>query len=181
MAYELAEIKALRRKFGMTQAELAKRAGVSQSLIAKVEANILDPTYTKAQQIFDALNTLAEKQVVRVAEIMEKKVLAIRPNENVRTAIEKMKKHNISQLPVLERNVCVGLVSEAILLDAVMNQKTGKVKEIMGECPPIVSSKTPVEVVSDLLHVYPTVLVAENGKLAGIVTKSDVIGKIKMK
>jgi len=40
MPYELEEIKEIRKKFGLTQNELANRAGVSQSLIAKIEDNI---------------------------------------------------------------------------------------------------------------------------------------------
>jgi len=35
MDYELKEIKELRKKFNLTQSELAKKSGVSQSLIAR--------------------------------------------------------------------------------------------------------------------------------------------------
>jgi len=37
MTYELEEVKKIRKKLGLTQTELANRAGVSQSLIAKIE------------------------------------------------------------------------------------------------------------------------------------------------
>ena len=58
MTYELEEIKKIRKKLGMTQTELANRAGVSQSLIAKIESARIDPTYTKTQKIFAALRDL---------------------------------------------------------------------------------------------------------------------------
>ena len=44
----LQEIKHLRKKFNLTQGELAKLAGVSQSLIAKIESNKINPTFTNS-------------------------------------------------------------------------------------------------------------------------------------
>ncbi|MBW2992073.1 helix-turn-helix domain-containing protein, partial [Candidatus Woesearchaeota archaeon] len=38
MPYEISEIKEIRKKLGLTQSQLSKKAGVSQSLIAKIEA-----------------------------------------------------------------------------------------------------------------------------------------------
>ena len=40
-----------RRQLGLKQAELAKMAGVSQSLIAKLEAGTIDSSYTKVKTI----------------------------------------------------------------------------------------------------------------------------------
>ena len=74
MPYELEEIKEIRKKFGLTQSELAKRAGVSQSLIAKIEANMLDPGYSKTKQIFDALENLTQKEELTAQQIMQKKM-----------------------------------------------------------------------------------------------------------
>ena len=47
-----------RRQLGLKQADLAKMAGVSQSLIAKLEAGTIDSSYTKVKTIFDILNRL---------------------------------------------------------------------------------------------------------------------------
>ena len=38
MPFEITEIKLIRKKLGITQADLSKQAGVSQSLIAKIES-----------------------------------------------------------------------------------------------------------------------------------------------
>jgi predicted transcriptional regulator len=43
----LEDIAKRRRQLGMKQSELAKAAGVSQSLIAKLEAGTIDSSYTK--------------------------------------------------------------------------------------------------------------------------------------
>ena len=58
MSYELSEVKVIRKKLGLTQGELAKAAGVSQSLIAKIESTKIDPTYSKVKLIFHALESL---------------------------------------------------------------------------------------------------------------------------
>ena len=52
---ELKDIGRRRRQLGLKQVELARLAGVSQSLIAKVERGKIDLAYSKAQEIFRAL------------------------------------------------------------------------------------------------------------------------------
>ena len=51
----LEEIERLRKKFGLTQTELAEKASVSQSLIARLEAQSVDPRYSKVASVFEAL------------------------------------------------------------------------------------------------------------------------------
>ena len=89
-----------------------------------------------------------------------------------------MKKYEISQLPVIDSNKLVGLVSESTILEALLNSKATKVSEIMQEAPPIVSKTTSIRVVSNLLKHYSIVVVSEGGKLVGLITKSDLLGKL---
>jgi DNA-binding XRE family transcriptional regulator len=46
----LQDIAKRRRQLGLKQTELAKAAGVSQSLIAKLEAGTIDSSYTKVKK-----------------------------------------------------------------------------------------------------------------------------------
>ena len=55
MLPDLANIAAMRRRFRITQKDLAFKADVSQSLISKIEAGATVPTYDKAKKIFDAM------------------------------------------------------------------------------------------------------------------------------
>jgi len=178
MVYELDEIKKIRKRFGLTQTDLSKRADVSQSLIAKIESNRIDPTFTKVKKIFDVLDELKNKNELKAEDIMTKKVIYVDIDDNISTAINKMRKHEISQLPVFNKNNVVGLVSESTILDSISGNKAVKtltIKDIMQDCPPIVSKKTSTSIVSGLLKYYPIILVAEDGKPTGVITKSDML------
>lgn len=178
MPYELTEIKKIRKSLGLTQTGLAKRANVSQSLIAKIESGKIDPTFTKTKKIFDTLNDLENKEEIKAEELMNRKVISISPEDSIKESVSKMKKFEISQMPVIDGHNVVGLVSESTLLDALINKKSNRIEEIMEESPPTVSKTASVKVVSSLLKHYPMVLVSESGKLAGLITKSDLLGKL---
>lgn len=178
MPYTLEEIKEIRKKFSLTQFQLAQRAQVSQSLIAKIEAGRIDPTYSKTKKIFEALDTLGKKKEMKAEQIMAKHIISVKPDEDIKEAIAKMKKANISQMPVIEDHKSIGVVSEAIILEALLNKKGDMVKDIMEDSPPVVSKNTTVNAISNLLRFYPMVLVSDGGKLVGVVTKSDLLGKV---
>ena len=178
MTYELDEISKIRKKLGMTQTELANRAGVSQSLIAKIESGRIDPTYTKTKKIFAALSDLEKKEEVKAEQIMNSKIVSVAPNEPVKEAIAKMKKFQISQVPVIDGHKLVGMVSESTILEALLEKRANHVRDVMQEAPPIVSKTSSIQVVSNLLKHYPMVLVSEEGTFVGLVTKADLIEKL---
>lgn len=178
MTYELEEVKKIRKKLGMTQTELANRAGVSQSLIAKIESGRIDPTYTKTKKIFAALSDLEKKEEIKAEQLMTNKIISVSSGTSIKEAIGKMKKFQISQMPVMDDSKVMGLVSESIILDALLKSKGKTVKDVMQEAPPIVSKTTSIQVVSNLLKHYPMVMVSEEGRLIGLITKSDLLGKL---
>ena len=47
---------------GLTQKELATIANVSQSLIAKIESNNIDPSYSNIQKLDAVFETLQQKK-----------------------------------------------------------------------------------------------------------------------
>ena len=184
MVYELKDIKEIRKKAGLTQHQLAKKAGVSQSLIAKVEAGVLDPTFSNAKKIFAALDSLSAKEEIKADKIMKKKIVTVSPEDTIHLTIKKMRKYEISQMPVMEKERCVGLVTETTIINKMADVKDAKelnqlqVKEVMQECPPIISKNAHSGVISDLLRAYQVILVSDKGKLVGLVTKADMLGKI---
>jgi predicted transcriptional regulator len=178
MQYEISEIKAIRKQVGLTQSELAKQAGVSQSLIAKIESGILDPAYSNVKKIFEVLTNLSHSKELKAKDIMNRKLIEINPETTIKDVIKEMRKHGISQMPVIKDERCVGLVSESLLLDAFTKKNVSFVKDIMGEAPPIVAKDAAIDIVSNLLRFYPIVLVAEKGKILGVITKADILRAI---
>ncbi|MBI2112621.1 CBS domain-containing protein [Candidatus Woesearchaeota archaeon] len=179
----LEEIKKLRKKYEINQKELASRAGVSQSLIAKIEAGTVEPTYSKAQRIFQALEELREKQEPKAKEIMKTKIIFAHPKELVKEIIRQMKTKGISQMPVQDKGVILGIITEGLILKHIADypEKLSHLtaEDVMGETPPIVSPKTGLKLLLELLKDYTIVLVAEKGHIQGIISKADVLGRIE--
>jgi predicted transcriptional regulator len=173
---DLNEIKRLRKKLNLTQHDLAIKANVSQSLIAKIESGKIDPSYTNAKKIFDTLNSLDTNDELNAKDIMYKKIIYADANESVKETIIKMRNKNISQLPVMNHNKIVGFISESLLLDKVLEGHTQeKVSDVMENNPPIMPPLTKQSVIANLLKHFPLVLIEDKGKFIGIVTKADLL------
>ena len=71
------EIAHKRRILGLNQAELAKLAGVSQSLIAKLESGKIDSSYTKVKTIFETLERLETKTKIQAGKMLHKKIVSV--------------------------------------------------------------------------------------------------------
>ncbi|MBS3122000.1 CBS domain-containing protein [Candidatus Woesearchaeota archaeon] len=183
MISELREIQEFRKKHGLTQTELAKLAGVSQSLIAKIESNKIDPTYTNIKKIFSAIECLNQKKEIKASEIINKNIISVKAEDSLKHTIKIMKQKGISQVPVIDQkhpDLFIGMISEAKILDAIMNNASpdSKVREFMGECPPIISKDSTITLVGSLLKYSPMVIVKDKGKTIGIITKADLLGRV---
>ena len=176
MVFDITQLKKIRKQIGLTQFQFAKEAGISQSMIAKIEAGRLDPTYSKVKLIENALENLTKSHEKTAIEIMNKKMISINPIEKVKEIIKLMNKHGISQIPVIKKNKIIGLVSEFSILSRDIEEiKELSAEEIMENPPPIINHKTEMSVIKQLLKFYPIVLVEKRGKFVGVVTKSDFI------
>ncbi|MBI2075679.1 CBS domain-containing protein [Candidatus Woesearchaeota archaeon] len=178
---ELKTIKNMRKQMGINQTELAKAAGVSQSLIARLEAGRVDPSYQKVKKIFLALENVGSGRIPKAKDIMSKHVATIRSNLSVKDAAKLMKNKKISQLPVVDDGVVVGSVSEKTLIDKVAqglnfdNLALVPIKDLMDEAFPQIDENSSISVVSTLLEYNAAVLVTSKGKINGVVTKADLL------
>lgn len=181
--YILENIKKMRVKYGLNQNELARKAGVSQSLIAKIEAGKIDPTFSRVKQIFTALDSLEDKEELKARDIVNKQVMFVQSYDILRDVIKIMKGKGISQIPVLGKEKIVGLITEGIILEKIMSNpermNNYKVSDIMQEAPPIVSLNTGIKTLSALLRDNAIVLVAEKGEIKGVISKVDLLGRIE--
>ena len=182
MEYDIKDIKRIRTQLGLTQAELSKKADVSQSLIAKVESGLIDPGYSSVKRIFDTLEALRSVGEPTAKDIMQKQVITVNIDDLIKVAVDKMRKNAISQLPVLDKGQIVGLVTESDLLELVSSGKKvssiSKVSEIMKDTPPIVSETAKAKVVIQLLKFYNIIVVSDKGRFKGVITKADILNKM---
>ncbi|PWL38334.1 CBS domain-containing protein [Flagellimonas aquimarina] len=131
------------------------------------------------------------KKRVPVLEIMSRDLITLTTNDDLVTAEELFKKHNIRHIPVISGNTIVGMLSYTDLLrisfaDAVdeyeervdtMVYNMFTISQVMARDVVSVPSHTTIKEVAQFLakkefHALPVV---DDGKLVGIVTTTDLI------
>jgi acetoin utilization protein AcuB len=127
---------------------------------------------------------------IRVADWMTETVLAVETFDSISIARQLMAKHRINQLPVLDNEVLVGIVTDRDLRDAYptsMMIDRGEaidrfadsvtVEEVMSHDVFTVRPDTPLKKAVGLLrrHRIGSLPVVKNRNLVGIITRSDVL------
>ncbi len=101
------------------------------------------------------------------------------PSTPVRAALSAITTHDVSQLPVILEGECVGSVTEGELMAKVLEDPSileASVEGVMEPPFPVVDDHTPAEQLTRLLsRTNAAVLVRENGAIAGIVTRFDLV------
>ena len=118
------------------------------------------------------------KDLLSIKQRKIKNLISVDPEDELNIAIQLMKKHDISQLPVIKDTVQVGSIRELTIMKKLTSGKawaTQKVSEIMEE--PLPTVKTEERIVSpfNLLKNKNAIVVIENNKISDIITSIDVI------
>ncbi|WP_291117863.1 pyridoxal-phosphate dependent enzyme [Flavobacterium sp. UBA6135] len=127
-----------------------------------------------------------DEEVAKASDLIkshsDKPLVIVRTEELVSHAIERLKKYNISQIPVIDTTGFVGSIDESDLFKSYFSDKNiaeKPIKEIMGKPYPIVHENTPIEEVSKLISKdNQAVLVEMANKKYHIITKHDIISSI---
>ena len=139
---------------GLTQIQLAKRAGVSQSVITKIERNTIDPTFSIVQKI-----SLALTHSQKVAKnFMQTRITY--STKDTHSDIALMRKLAVSQL-------VVGVGKVITEKDILSGKKFSEV--------PCVPADFAIEAVRQLLQIVPVVLVVEHEEVKCIISRSDLL------
>ena len=173
------ELKKKRTDLGLTQSDLANRAGVSQPLIARIESGDVDPRLSTMKKIIDVFNDI-EKEDIYLKDIMHREIISVSPDEGIDKAVHIMEDNNISQIPVIQEGISVGSISEEMIVRSMADKKTSVVShmlvgDIMGDSFPTLAPGTDVKTASYMLEKNPAVLILEKGHVAGVVTKYDIL------
>ena len=131
-------------------------------------------------------NRMLEPEFVRAGEVVRAKasglpaLVTVRETDPMRLALDLIRGHNISQLPVLDvRDAVVGTVLEASLMASLMDGSVHLDDPIAKKMePPLqrVSVDAPVSEAARVLSSrLPAVLVEDGGRMIGVLTRFDVI------
>lgn len=177
------DFKKLRLELGLTQHDLATRAGVSQPLIARIESGDVDPRLSTLHKIFNAFDA-ARKEKVLVRSVMHSPIIHTTSDSSLEDAASIMEEHGFSQMPVIDGGIPVGSISTDQMVASMTDQDIKKVshllvRNIMSESFPTVSPTTDANTVSRILEKNPAVLVLEKGVVVGMVTKHDIMKMLR--
>ncbi|MBK9721565.1 MAG: pyridoxal-phosphate dependent enzyme [Saprospiraceae bacterium] len=110
----------------------------------------------------------------------DKTFYSISPNETIRNVLSLMKKHDISQLPIVDKNEIIGSISENMVLNFIienpLNNPEKAAHTIMTEAMPIVSMETPLSILNKYFsEKIPGVVVKDQVGNFHVLTKYDII------
>ena len=192
---DLDKIRQMRKRLSLSQRELASLAGVSQSLIAKIERGSIDPSYSNVRKILMAFEEVLRRRKVEgmklgaqltVGDLATRGVVLVGPEQTVGECVERMMKGRFTQLPVMVGDKVVGGITDDRIRDYTIeetraNRKTydmvmqTRVEEVMMDPFPILSEDTPIELASVHLQREEAVLVSRKGQIVGILTSADFL------
>ncbi len=117
---------------------------------------------------------------MQARDIMTANVVTVREDTTIEDAARLLARHRISGLPVVSLDgALIGLISELDLI----SRPGPLVSDVMSRSVISVTSETEVEQISDLLasRRIRRVPVVQDGKLVGIVSRSDLVRQIAMR
>jgi predicted transcriptional regulator len=174
------QVRRARLTLGLTQSDLAQASGTSQSLVAKLEKGRLNPSYEVVRRLLEALDKTAAKDDKTAEDLMHGDPIHAEPAEPLGKALARMKEHGFSQLPVVDRGQPVGSISESAILERIEqgadldSLKRQPVRFSMRASFPTVAAETRKRTLVELLRDHEAVLVVREGRMVGLVTKSDL-------
>ncbi len=174
--FDITRLKFIRLNLELTQHALAKQSGLSQSIITKIERGEIDPSYSSVKKIEQAILLLSTKKEAIAEKLMTKKIFSITRDTSTKEIIHLFQSQKISQVPVIEKEIAQGLVTETSIIEKGFKGKCAK--DVMIEPPPIVSSHTTQSVLAGILKQYPLILIVKNNSFVGVITKADLLRSI---
>lgn len=192
---DLSKIRQIRKRLNLSQRELASMAGVSQSLIAKIESGSIDPSFNKVRRIFNAFEEAVRRkriegkgleEEITVYDLATRGVVAVAPEQTLGEVVDRMMKGRFTQLPVMEEGRVIGSITDDLVrrhtIEETMSGKKSyeevmgtRVREVMAPPFPILSEDTPIELASIHLQREEAVLVSSKGRIVGILTSADFL------
>jgi CBS domain-containing protein len=118
--------------------------------------------------------------VITIREVMNRNVVAVRPETTVEETIVFLTRNHIGGSPVVnEDGELVGMVSELALIDVVFDRaiRFAPISNYMNPELQVVGPEEPITRAAQLFALYSfrRLPIVENGKLIGILTRRDLM------
>ena len=129
---------------------------------------------------------LLDRERITVRDVIESKrsrgslpsVISVPPSATISEALALMSSYEVSDVPVVHDEQLQGMIREARLMSAVINDRdvlASSVTSIMEPACPEVDIHNDVQTAIQLLRNAPLVAVSEFGRISGILTRHDVL------
>ncbi len=142
-------------------------------------SKVYSDEWMRENRMLDSTRVSAADMVRQKENGAPRELIAVAPETPARRALSFITEHNVSQLPVVSEGDCVGHVSEATLMARVLEDTALldlPVQRLMDAPLPVVDEHVDLASITGLLtRQNPAVLVRQDGRLAGIVTRYDVL------
>jgi cystathionine beta-synthase len=141
-------------------------------------SKIYNDNWMRENQFLEPRIKLSAGQVVHDKERRTGSLVSIPLGITVEQAVNLMREHDISQVPIIEGGEVVGSISETRILDILVSDPVAKLKpvaEYMEKPFPVISEDASLdEIAHNMDHETPALLVRQ-GTGYDIITKSDLI------
>src|SRR6516162_3032851 len=141
-------------------------------------SKIYNDNWMRENQFIEPRIEVRAGQVVREKARRKDKIVSIPLGVTVEQAVNLMREHDISQIPVIEGGEVVGSLSETRILDILVSDPVAKLKpvaEYMEKPFPVISENASIDEIShNMDHQTPAILVRRATGF-DIITKSDLI------
>ncbi len=145
---------------------------------ARYLSKIYNDNWMRENQFIEPRIKVSAGQVVHDKARRTGTLVSIPLGVTVEQAVNLMREHNISQVPVIEGGEVVGSISETRILDILVSDPVAKLKpvaEYMEKPFPVISEEAPLEEIArNMDRETPAILVRQSAGF-DIITKSDLI------
>jgi len=148
-------------------------------------SKIYNDNWMRENQFLEPRITVTAGQVVNDKQRRAEQLVSVPLGVTIEQAVNLMREHNISQVPVIEGGEVVGSISETRILDILVSDPVAKSKpvaEYMEKPFPVITEDASVEEIAhNIDHQTPAILVktpailVKGGTSFDIITKSDLI------
>ncbi|MEM2154515.1 MAG: CBS domain-containing protein [Nitrososphaeria archaeon] len=177
------QIKAFMRETGFSEQRLADETGLSQPVISRILMGERELRYEEAKKILDCLTSKLSSipPNMRASDVATKgeNLMKVHVEENLSDVAKMMFEKGYSQAPVYENEMIKGIITEKSFIELLLTPEKDlrklRVKDAPIEDAPRYSPETPLQNIAKALLDYYSILIEENGRVKGIITRSDLL------